>query len=45
MKIHQESKIRTLIPFYSVNFKVDFEGSEEEWNKVKAELLPKIDLH
>jgi hypothetical protein len=44
LKIHQELKARTLIPFCTVDSKVDFEGSVEEWEKVKDELLPKINI-
>jgi hypothetical protein len=43
MKIHHETKIRTWIPYLSINFKVDFEGSAEEWEKVREDLLPKIE--
>ena len=44
MKIHQATKARTIIPYVKIDVVVDFEGTQEEWEKVKKDILPKIDI-
>jgi len=44
MKIHHEVKARVLFPYSTLNTKTDFEGTSEEWEKVKKDIIPNIDM-